>query len=109
MKVKAGTEEHKEIFCRQFLETHKPFTPEELDWPDLNEETIEKLKGFPTSCNSKLIVFNKLRFSKNFLSLFSPILLATFIVPILDDLIKISFKLKVFGISSCSFIVNLEH
>lgn len=43
MKVKAGTEEHKEIFCRQFLETHKPFTPEELDWPDLNEETIEKL------------------------------------------------------------------
>ena len=47
MKVKAGTEEHKEIFCRQFLDTHKPFIPEELDWPDLSEETIEKLKGFP--------------------------------------------------------------
>ena len=47
MKVEAGTEEHKEVFCRQFLDTHKPFTPEELDWPDLSQETIEKLKGFP--------------------------------------------------------------
>ena len=30
MKVKAGTQEHKEIFCREFLDTHKPFTPEKL-------------------------------------------------------------------------------
>ena len=47
MKVKPGTDEHKELFCREFLETHKPFKPEELDWPELTEETIIKLKGFP--------------------------------------------------------------
>ena len=54
MKVEAGTEEHKEIFCRQFLDTHKPFTPEELEWPDLSEETIEKLKKFKNT-NKKII------------------------------------------------------
>jgi len=47
MKVQPGTEEHKEIFCREFLDTHIPFDPANLEWPDLNEETIEKLKGFP--------------------------------------------------------------
>lgn len=47
MKVKPGTQEHKEIFCREFLDTHKPFKPEELDWPDLGGSIIEKLKGFP--------------------------------------------------------------
>ena len=47
MKVKPGTEEHKELFCREFLDTHIPFKPEELEWPDLTPETLEKLKGFP--------------------------------------------------------------
>ena len=47
MKVKPGTDEHKELFCREFLETHTPFKPEELDWPELTEETLKKLKGFP--------------------------------------------------------------
>ncbi len=47
MKVKAGTQEHKEIFCREFLDTHKSFIPEELEWPVLRNETIEKLKDFP--------------------------------------------------------------
>ena len=43
MKVEAGTQEHKEIFCREFLATPKPFIPAELDWPDLSDETIKKL------------------------------------------------------------------
>ncbi|PIQ96344.1 MAG: hypothetical protein COV67_10130 [Nitrospinae bacterium CG11_big_fil_rev_8_21_14_0_20_56_8] len=42
-----GTPEHKELFCRFFIDTHRPFRPEELPWPDLGPETIEKLKGFP--------------------------------------------------------------
>ena len=41
MKIKAGTQEHKEIFCREFLDTHKAFIPEELEWPVLSNETIE--------------------------------------------------------------------
>ena len=45
--MQLGSSEHKELFCRFFLETHKPFRPEELPWPDLNQSTIEKLAGFP--------------------------------------------------------------
>ena len=47
MKIKAGTQEHKNIFCREFLDTHKPFIPEELEWPVLRNDTVEKLKSFP--------------------------------------------------------------
>jgi hypothetical protein len=47
MKIKVGTQEHKEIFCKEFLDTHKPFIPEELEWPVLSNDTIKKLKGFP--------------------------------------------------------------
>jgi hypothetical protein len=47
MKVQPGTKEHKELFCREFIDTHQPFRPEELHWPVLEVETIEKLKNFP--------------------------------------------------------------
>ena len=42
-----GSEEHKELFCRFFIDTHKPFKPEELPWPELSAETIQKLAKFP--------------------------------------------------------------
>lgn len=42
-----GTQEHKELFCRTFIDTHKPFRCEDLPWPDLKEETIKKLTAFP--------------------------------------------------------------
>ena len=42
-----GTQEHKELFCRTFIDTHKVFKFEDLSWPDLSEETIKKLMGFP--------------------------------------------------------------
>ena len=42
-----GFNEHKELFCRFFIDTHKPFRPEELSWPDLDEVAIEKLANFP--------------------------------------------------------------
>lgn len=47
MKVRPGTEEHKELFCRGFIDSHKPFRPEELSWPVLEAETLEKLTKFP--------------------------------------------------------------
>ncbi|MFQ5673913.1 MAG: ferritin-like domain-containing protein [Nitrospinales bacterium] len=42
-----GTQEHKELFCRVFIDTHKSFRPEDLSWPDLSEETVKKLLSFP--------------------------------------------------------------
>jgi hypothetical protein len=41
-----GSKEHRELLCRFFIETHKPFSPEELPWPDLDEATVEKLTKF---------------------------------------------------------------
>ena len=58
-----GSEEHKELFCRFFIDTHQPFTPGELPWPDLNGATIEKLAGFPIwdyAVHTERQVFNKL-------------------------------------------------
>ncbi|MDP7148635.1 MAG: hypothetical protein QGI90_08080 [Nitrospinaceae bacterium] len=58
-----GSKEHKELLCRFFIETHKPFSPEELPWPDLDEVTVEKLTKFPIwdyAVHTERQVFNKL-------------------------------------------------
>jgi hypothetical protein len=46
-KLQIGSDEHKELFCRVFVETHNPFRPEEIPWPDLDAETLARLKGLP--------------------------------------------------------------
>jgi len=58
-----GSKEHKELFCRFFIDTHKPFKPDELPWPELGQETIQKLAKFPIwdyAVFSERQVFNKL-------------------------------------------------
>src|ERR1700761_3603143 len=47
MAIKAGSEEHKRLFCRQFIETHELFEPELLPWPDLNDASLARLRGVP--------------------------------------------------------------
>ena len=61
--MELGSDEHKELFCRFFIDTHKPFIPEELPWPDLDETTITKLASFPIwdyAVHTERQVFNKL-------------------------------------------------
>jgi hypothetical protein len=45
--VKLDPEEHKELFCRVFIDTHIKFTAEELPWPDLEPEVLARLKSLP--------------------------------------------------------------
>lgn len=47
MKLKAGSEAHKTLFCRQFIETHEVFDPETLPWPTLDETALARLRGVP--------------------------------------------------------------
>ncbi len=47
MLVKAGSEAHKELFCRQFIETHQVFDPETLPWPELDADALNRLRGVP--------------------------------------------------------------
>lgn len=42
-----GGSDHKELFCRSFIETHDPFLPNEIRWPDLDSEGLQRLKGLP--------------------------------------------------------------
>lgn len=45
--MKIGSEAHKELFCKSFLESHKPYEAETLPWPDLDESTVERLRKIP--------------------------------------------------------------
>ncbi len=42
-----GSEEHKSVLCRTFIDTHDPFKPAEIRWPDLDPETLQRLKDMP--------------------------------------------------------------
>ena len=47
MTIKAGSEAHKELFCRQFIETHELYDPDTLPWPALDEAALARLRGVP--------------------------------------------------------------
>ncbi|MFN2462029.1 MAG: ferritin-like domain-containing protein [Candidatus Velthaea sp.] len=42
-----GTPQHRDLFCRTFIETHRPYEPEDLPWPELGSPYIERLRGIP--------------------------------------------------------------
>jgi hypothetical protein len=42
-----GSREHKEAFCRSFIDTHDPYDPEKLPWPDLDGQSLARLRGLP--------------------------------------------------------------
>lgn len=45
--MKAGTPQHRDLFCRSFIETHVAFEPEKLPWPELDALHLERLRQFP--------------------------------------------------------------
>jgi len=45
--IKIGSEAHKELLCRFFIETHDPYKPAELAWPDLDEAARRRLAALP--------------------------------------------------------------
>ena len=44
---KIGSPEHKELLCSFFTETHDPYVPSELKWPELDEAMIKRLQALP--------------------------------------------------------------
>lgn len=46
-RIVAGSEEHKNLFCQQFIDTHLTFDPETLPWPELTEAELARLRGVP--------------------------------------------------------------
>jgi hypothetical protein len=45
--MKIGSEAHKELFCRTFLEGHRRYEPPELPWPALDGEPLALLRSLP--------------------------------------------------------------
>ncbi len=45
--VVVGSEEHKRLFCRSFIDTHEKYTPSEIVWPDIDAESRDRLLSLP--------------------------------------------------------------
>jgi hypothetical protein len=45
--MKIGSPEHRDTFCRHFMQTYTEFDPDTLPWPDLDEAALNRLKSVP--------------------------------------------------------------
>ena len=45
--MEVGSADHKELFCRSFMESHRAYEPERLPWPDLEGPDLERLRAIP--------------------------------------------------------------
>src|SRR5579883_1076182 len=45
--MKIGSQAHKELFCRSFMESHQDMEPEKLMWPKLEGSDLERLQQIP--------------------------------------------------------------
>jgi hypothetical protein len=45
--MKLGSTAHKQLFCETFLKTHRTYEPESLPWPELDHESLAKLRAIP--------------------------------------------------------------
>ena len=45
--MRIGSNEHKELFCRSFVESHRPYDPQDWPWPELDETSLARLRAIP--------------------------------------------------------------
>jgi hypothetical protein len=45
--VRVGSDEHKALLCRFFIESHSPYDPATIRWPDLDAESLARLRSLP--------------------------------------------------------------
>jgi hypothetical protein len=45
--MQIGSEAHKRNFCRQFIDSHQQFDPENLPWPELDDAALERIRAVP--------------------------------------------------------------
>jgi hypothetical protein len=46
-RVRPGSDEHKELFCRMLLDTYDPYKPAVIEWPVLDPDALARLTGLP--------------------------------------------------------------
>ena len=47
MQVVIGSAAHKELFCREFIDTHRVYDADAIAWPELDAATLERLRALP--------------------------------------------------------------
>ncbi|MBV9148728.1 MAG: ferritin-like domain-containing protein [Candidatus Eremiobacteraeota bacterium] len=45
--MRIGSLEHRDLFCRWFVNTHMPYEPEQLPWPELDQDSLDLLRAIP--------------------------------------------------------------
>ena len=45
--MQLGSEQHKELFCRSFIDSYLEYEPEKLPWPELDSVSLERLRAIP--------------------------------------------------------------
>ena len=45
--MQIGSNEHKELFCRTFVESHQSYDPQDWPWPALDEVSLARLRAIP--------------------------------------------------------------
>jgi hypothetical protein len=45
--MKVGSEAHKQVFCRHFMQTYQEYDPKTLPWPDLDKAALTRLRSVP--------------------------------------------------------------
>jgi len=45
--MRIGSLEHRDLFCRWFIGTHQAYEPEALPWPQLDEQSLQRLRAIP--------------------------------------------------------------
>jgi hypothetical protein len=45
--IQVGSDAHRELFCRQFIDTYTAYQPETLPWPVLSAPDLERLRSVP--------------------------------------------------------------
>lgn len=45
--IRFGSDEHKRLFCKTLLDTHNPYRPRVLDWPELDADARQRITSLP--------------------------------------------------------------
>ncbi len=45
--MRIGSDAHKELFCRTFIDGHRRYEPADLPWPELDDAQLALLRGVP--------------------------------------------------------------
>jgi hypothetical protein len=46
-KLRLGSDEHKKLFCGEFIDTFHPFEVRDLKWPELSEANLQRVRSMP--------------------------------------------------------------